>query len=120
MKTPSGAIVTPQSNKVLAYRNDIRVAWGEPTPVVGASSLIVGFYFQRPKSHYTAKGTLKAGAPRFMKQKPDLDKLVRSVMDALSGYAFADDQQVALLQAHKDWTDDAPFTMVHFNNMEES
>ena len=33
--------------------------------------------------------------------KPDLDKLVRSVMDALTGYAFVDDSQVIEVEASK-------------------
>lgn len=33
----------------------------------------------------------------------DLDKLVRSVLDALTGVVFADDAQVTSLSADKDW-----------------
>lgn len=34
---------------------------------------------------------------------PDIDKIVRAVLDALSGIAYADDRQVALVVASKQW-----------------
>ena len=60
----------------------------------GAVKVRVWFYFQRPKSHYTSKGLLRKGAPREHTKKPDTDKLVRLVLDALTGVAYHDDSQV--------------------------
>ena len=36
-------------------------------------------------------------------RRPDLDKLVRAVLDALTGVAFRDDSQVVSMFAAKDW-----------------
>jgi len=58
------------------------------------------FQFVRPKSHYTAKGALRDAAPRHV-GKPDIDKLCRAVLDALTGIAYADDSQVVALDASK-------------------
>lgn len=68
------------------------------------------FYFPRPKGHYgTGKNaeTLKASAPANHVTKPDLDKLVRCVLDALTGIAWNDDAQVQGVFATK-WYGDAP------------
>jgi len=37
--------------------------------------------------------------------RPDIDKLSRAVLDALTGIVFSDDAQVADLQAHKFFAD---------------
>lgn len=52
----------------------------------GPISLTVCFYLPRPKS-------LSKNINHHLK-KPDLDKLLRSVKDALTGIAYADDAQV--------------------------
>ncbi len=102
-KQKSGAVVTPQAPKVLVYRNDIRNQWGEPKPMEGEVSVTVVAEFQRPKSHMTSKGILRKGAPWAMTQSPDIDKVVRAVLDALTGYAFVDDKQVVRVHAVKGW-----------------
>lgn len=64
----------------------------------------VVFYFARPRSHYGTgrnAGTLRASAPQFMSSMPDLDKLLRCVLDSLSGIAVKDDSQVSRLLAGK-------------------
>lgn len=65
------------------------------TPLDGALSLRLHFYLPRPKSapcriiHPTTR--------------PDLDKLVRSVKDALTGVLYRDDSQIVQLYASKDY-----------------
>jgi len=51
----------------------------------------IDFRIARPKSHYTAKGALKASAPMFPDSKPDGDKLDRAVWDALKKGQIIDD-----------------------------
>ncbi len=62
----------------------------------------ITFVFVRPKSHYTSKGELRAGAPSFP-GKPDVDKLCRAVLDALTGILYHDDAQVVSLNATKQY-----------------
>lgn len=57
----------------------------------GAVNVMVNFYFDKPKS---VKRT-------YMTTRPDLDKLVRSVNDALTGIIFKDDSQVVACAAFK-------------------
>lgn len=63
------------------------------------------FRFARPKSHLTKKGVLTKSAPRTHVSKPDLDKLVRTVLDALTGVVIHDDSQVCGIVAQKDYAD---------------
>ena len=76
-----------------------RQAWTEP-PATGPVAVELLFRFVRPASHYTAKGALRDAAPRHV-GKPDIDKLCRAVLDALTGIAYADDSQVVALDASK-------------------
>jgi hypothetical protein len=62
------------------------------------------FYFDRPKSHHgTGRNAqiLKPTAPARMTAMPDLDKLARCALDALTGCVIHDDAQVCELVAAK-------------------
>ncbi len=62
------------------------------------------FYMPRPKNHYgTGKKNeiLKETAPIYHTKKPDLDNLVKFVLDCLNGLAWYDDSQIITLIAHK-------------------
>jgi crossover junction endodeoxyribonuclease RusA len=70
----------------------------------GPVSLIAEFRFARPPSHYTKTGALRAGAPQ-APGRPDLDKLLRALLDALTGVAFKDDAQIIDIDATKRYCD---------------
>lgn len=59
----------------------------------------LAFRFDRPKGHWGAKG-LRPSAPPKKTSKPDLDKLVRAVLDGLWP-CWGDDAQVVGLLASK-------------------
>jgi crossover junction endodeoxyribonuclease RusA len=59
------------------------------------------FQFVRPLSHLRKSGELAKGAPRLMVRNPDLDKLARAVLDALTGVLYHDDAQVTGLHLTK-------------------
>ena len=82
-----------------------RQAWIEP-PATGVVAVELLFRFLRPKSHYTSTGALRLSAPR-APGRPDLDKLCRAALDAMTGVVYADDSQVAILSACKEWGDTA-------------
>lgn len=73
-----------------------------------AVRLTIAFYMARPK-YLRKRGTTPAHLT-----KPDLDKLVRSVKDALKGVAWGDDSQVVDLVAMKRYApiDDVPHAEV--------
>jgi crossover junction endodeoxyribonuclease RusA len=61
-------------------------------PVLGPVKISCNFIFHRPKS---------AATRQFPHVKPDLDKLIRAVLDGLTGVAYDDDSQVVLISAAK-------------------
>ena len=63
------------------------------------------FYFARPKSHLKKSGELTKSAPRSKHSKPDVDKLARAVLDALTGVFFEDDSQVVHLTVLKEYAE---------------
>ena len=85
-----------------AQREANRLGWFETAcfetvPV----SVVLVFILPRPKSHFTSKGALTKSAPAYPR-RPDLDKLVRAVLDGLTaGGVVADDSQVTSLDAAK-------------------
>jgi Holliday junction resolvase RusA-like endonuclease/NTP pyrophosphatase (non-canonical NTP hydrolase) len=69
---------------------EVPLDWERDGPV----KVSISFYFQRPKSHMLKSGELRKGAPEYHVSKPDIDKLVRTVLDGLTGVFFHDDSQV--------------------------
>lgn len=97
-----GAVVTHQSSADLqGWRMRIAEAYVNAggTKINGAVAILMQFRFLRPKSvsvkkrpHHTVKG--------------DLDKYVRAVGDALTGYAYDDDAQIVHISAMKRYCDE--------------
>lgn len=72
--------------------------------LAGAIHLDAVFTFPRPKAHYRTgrhAGELRPSAPLVHSSRPDLDKLLRAVGDALTGIVWRDDSQVASIVASK-------------------
>lgn len=68
----------------------------------------LAFSVRRPKSHSGKRGLLPS-APTYPGTKPDLDKLVRAVLDSLvEAQVLADDALVAMLRASKTFADGVP------------
>jgi crossover junction endodeoxyribonuclease RusA len=95
-----------------AWRSDVR--WtalanmnGAPG-ITGPVAVAISFFFQRPRKHYgTGKkaAVLRADAPKYHTTTPDVDKLSRAALDALTSVCFADDSCVARLFAEKRYAD---------------
>jgi Holliday junction resolvase RusA-like endonuclease len=103
-KTRGGRIALVEScARVKPYRATVALAarevWAE-SATHGSVGVSIAFTFVRPKSHYNAKGVLRAGVATHP-GKPDIDKLCRAVLDSLTGIIYADDSQVVSLVATK-------------------
>lgn len=111
------AVVTASNKGRLGpWRQQIAAAAAEviDEPHAGPVELGLAFTFARPKSHYRTgahAGELKPGSPRHQMTRPDLDKLARAVLDALTGIAFRDDGQVSVLLATKRFGERAGVTV---------
>ena len=84
----------------LLVREEARKAWnGEQFE--GAVKIEVQFWMPRPKVHFNKSG-LKAGTPAFHTSKPDLDNLLKAVLDALTNLGvWRDDSQIASVRCYK-------------------
>lgn len=74
----------------------------------GPVAVTLLFYFKRPKGHYgTGRNAdrIRESAPWHMTTTPDLDKLARCAIDALSGTVIGDDAQIMELRANKRYGD---------------
>lgn len=89
-------VLVESSKKVKPWRQAVAKAAKEniPEPLKGEIHLTVEFALPRTK----AMGD-KPAPP--MIQRPDLDKLLRSTCDGLSGAAYEDDSQVTRVTASK-------------------
>lgn len=73
----------------------------------GAVTVGLGFYMRRPRADFSSDGGVKASAPELHVKQPDIDKLTRSVLDALTdAKVILDDRYVVELHANKWWADD--------------
>ena len=94
------------SAKVKPWRQDVKFAALATKPsgwdTTPAMALSVVFKFQRPASHLGKNG-LRPSAPQHCTsaRNGDIEKLVRSTNDALTGVLFDDDRQVVSLNATK-------------------
>jgi Holliday junction resolvase RusA-like endonuclease len=112
---PGGkGVMVESSSKLAPWRADIRDAAmraldGVPTSAYWERPLAVGILFTlpRPKGHYLpansrrAAPELRPDAPKHPAGKPDTDKLLRAVLDALTSLVWRDDAQVVDILTRK-------------------
>jgi len=94
-------MITSANDKMKPYRHDVTQMALEAMSRLGLQrpiaafdvpvSMVLEFYFRRPKSVKRADMTVK----------PDLDKLLRSTLDSLAGIVYVDDSQVVEVSARK-------------------
>ena len=111
-------IMVESSKKVKPWRQDVKYAALEVinaqspipfAPMSGPLRITVMFYLPRPKGHYRTGANaamFRDNAPTFPAGRPDLDKLLRSTLDAIgeSG-CWGDDAQVVKIHAGKHYAD---------------
>jgi Holliday junction resolvase RusA-like endonuclease len=76
---------------------------------VGPVRVTLAATYSRPKSHYGSgrnAAVLRANAPRFKTSAPDIDKVARAALDAITASGvWKDDAQVSILVANKTYAD---------------
>lgn len=105
-------LVTESSKKVKPWREAVKKAAelaARGFTIDGPVSVRITFMLPRPKSHFGTgrnAGKLKKSAPESHTVMPDLDKLVRSTLDALtSAGVWKDDAQVMSITTRKIYGD---------------
>jgi Holliday junction resolvase RusA-like endonuclease len=102
---------------LMGFRSDVATAWGAAPKRSDYVTIVCTFAFARPKSHYLPANSkrpepvLRIDAPVAHIKPPDIDKLLRAVLDALTGRAYDDDAQVIDVVAMKVWSRDGSTTI---------
>ena len=94
----NGAIYTPITTVEFEKEVKFWVAQQNPKKLCGPLKADLMFFYARPKVCSKAK-VLKDS-------KPDLDNLVKGVLDALNGICYDDDSQIVDLRAAKRYDED--------------
>lgn len=80
-----------------------------PEPITGPVRIDIVAVFEMPASWSGRKRDAHRGHPHA--QRPDLDNICKAVTDGLNRIAFADDGQIADINASKQWGDVAQATI---------
>lgn len=112
---PRAFVTNDDDGTINKWRSDIRDTARHALPpshelLTSDVRLGVVLWFDRPKSHYLPvtksrlEPVLRPDAPVFVRGRGDIDKHLRSVMDALSLVVYVDDDQVvAFGRTEKRW-----------------
>lgn len=95
MKVINGHIIHSQGSALAAWRSAVALKAREvgATPAEGAIHIEMTFTMLKPRTVTRAHPTVA----------PDLDKLVRAVLDGLTAIAYRDDAQVTSIVARKSY-----------------
>jgi len=105
-------IFTPKTTE--AYEKEIRAAWirqNGDKPEAGPLRVRVYFGLPIPKSETKANKLQMVLRKVFPIKRPDLDNLVKAVLDALNGVAYSDDCQIVTMLSKKNYAE-APYVKV--------
>ncbi len=111
----SGTVYTP--SKTARYEKEIRQAYiaagGKMIPAGSYVAVTVDAYFKIPKS-YTKRKRLDCEHNIIRPdKKPDIDNVVKVVLDALNKVAYEDDKQVVGIICRKWYSQSSGFLKVH-------
>lgn len=99
------SLLESAGDKLKQWRRAVSAVAAQHEPITGPVGVHVTFGMHRPKSHYgTGKnaGVLKPSSPQHHAVKPDIDKLARATLDALTtSRLIEDDSRVIDLRATK-------------------
>lgn len=95
MRAFNNRIVHNKTKELMTWRSAVAKAAYEAgcTPINGPIAITMRFFYERGKTVTRQIPTVP----------PDLDKQIRSILDALTGVAYADDSQVTRIKASKEY-----------------
>ena len=103
-----GRMVHTNQAVLLPWRAHVAAASSSVCPLswdnTGPMQVRATFWIPRPKTHYRADGTVKDWAGFYPVTRPDLDKLIRALLDALTdARIWVDDSQAGHICADKNY-----------------
>lgn len=122
IKTKAGKVILAHSRDAVEFQElcsraalraveELRAGSREDPKLQGAVAARCVFHLPRPQGHFgtgSKASQLRNSAPEHPAGKPDIDKLLRVVFDAMTGIVFHDDAQVVAIQAIKVYATDHP------------
>lgn len=93
-----GRVYTPRKTQV--HESKIREEWlenYEDEPTKNPVKISMTFYLTKPKK-------IPKDFPDTPQKRPDIDNLIKTVLDALNGLAYEDDKQIVKVSARKEWS----------------
>lgn len=114
-------MTTYTPDKTRAYEDAVRLAWASAggRTIYGPAAIRITAHQALPKR---ATKTQRAAAERgeiYPIRKPDLDNIIKIVLDALNGHAYRDDTQVVQIDARKLYTADESRIIVTVGRLDE-
>ncbi len=117
----SGTVYTP--SKTARYEKKIRQAFlaagGKMIPEGSYAIVIMNAYFEIPKSYVKGKRLACERNIKRPDKKPDIDNVVKVVLDALNKVAYADDKQVIEVFCRKWYSRSSGFITVQILEVKE-
>jgi len=99
--TRQGRVYTPKETVSFERTVGQIAAQHFPEPLTGPVRVTIWATFEPPKSWSKKKTAEHINRPHT--QRPDIDNCFKAILDGLNRIAFADDGQVAEIQARKVW-----------------
>lgn len=96
----TGSVYTPKITQ--EFEKIINLACKSKKPILDPCKIKIDIYFKMPISWSKKKQLDYYDKPHF--KKPDLDNLIKAIMDGLNGKAYVDDSQVVIIEATKRWS----------------
>lgn len=110
----SGTVYTPA--KTAKYEKEIRQSFlavgGKLIPNGGYVTVAVDAYFKIPKSYIKRKRLACEQSIKRPDKKPDIDNILKVVLDALNKVAYEDDKQVVEVRCRKWYSSSTGFLRI--------
>lgn len=116
----SGTVYTPA--KTARYEKEIRQAYiaagGKMIPAGSYVAVTVDAYFKIPKSYIKGKRLACEHNINRPDKKPDIDNVLKAVLDALNKVAYEDDKQVVEVRCRKYYSNSTGFLKISVRELE--
>ena len=103
VNTYTGHTYTPSKTKEYEdyIKQNFKIKYPKYEPFTGRVSVTIIAYFKIPKNTSKKNETLMYNGTISPTKKPDIDNIVKIILDGLNKMAFADDNQITKLDVEK-------------------
>lgn len=114
-------VTTYTPDRTRAYEAAVQLAWASAGGRIldGPVAIRITAYQALPKQATKAQRAAAERGEIYPIRKPDLDNIIKIVLDALNGYAYRDDTQVVQIDARKLYTAGESHIVVTVGTLDE-